>query len=45
MNRHSASRTRQWRILSVFVPKRDGRTRVEMAIQIPSRPASAVRPI
>ena len=34
MNQDPAMRTRTWEIRSVFVPKRDGHHRVEMAIRL-----------
>jgi hypothetical protein len=34
MSRQSTSRTTQWRIFSAYVPKRDGRSRVEKVIRI-----------
>jgi hypothetical protein len=32
MNQHRVTKTPAWEVHSVFVPKRDGRPRVEMAI-------------
>ena len=34
MNQHSVGRTTGWDVYSVFVPIRDGRQRVEMAIRL-----------
>src|SRR5215831_18028007 len=49
MNRNSTTRIPPWRIVSVYVPKRDGRPRFERVIQIlldprpPSAPRDALR--
>jgi hypothetical protein len=47
MNQHRVGRATVWDIHSVFVPKRDGRQRVEMAIRIlldPSPPSAPSGP-
>jgi hypothetical protein len=44
MNLHPAMRTTTWEIHSVFVPKRDGHHRVELAIRFLLDPPPSDRP-
>ena len=45
MNQHRVTKATAWEVHSVFVPKRDGRQRVEMAIRFllePSLPSVSI---